>query len=150
MSRDSRSATAWAASSAHLRRRGDDDDGVEALLAARLVQKGNLDDRDGRVDGRHPRVGGRARLRVQELLEPVELLAVMEDDLADACAVADRLFAPTLANRRAHVSVLREEVVHERVGRQRGSPVARERRKCLALPCRDTAGDRDRERPPSH
>ena len=87
---------------------------------------------------------------MQQLLEPLELVAVGEDDLADARAVADRLVAPALANRRAHVRVVREEVVHELVGRQRRGAVARERRERLALARRDAAGDRDRERPPAH
>src|SRR5438270_12181773 len=87
---------------------------------------------------------------MEQLLEPIELTAVTEDDLADAHPVADGVVTPAFRDGRPDLGVVGEQVVHDRVGRQRRRAVPRERCERLALPRRDASGDRDRERPPSH
>ncbi len=80
------------ACSSHLRRGGDDDDGVEAVFAAGLVQERDLDDADlgwvgsardpvapPRLRGHHP--------GVEQPLQPGELLGSAEDDACHGRAV---------------------------------------------------------------
>ena len=91
-------------------------------------------------------------LRVQQLLEEVELGAVGEDHLGDPAAVDRAVVSehplPELAHDRlAHLRIRAQEVMDDLVARDGRRTRLLERVQRLALAGADPAGDRDRDRP---
>src|SRR5204863_10192832 len=107
-------------------------------------------ERQRRSACREPGVGGRPMPRMEEPLEPHQLGADREDDLAYATAVTDRIGAPAVADRLADLRIAGEQIMDDRVGGQRRGAVSRERSQRLALARRDASGDRDRRRSPHY
>src|SRR5439155_23843589 len=89
-----------------LLRRRDDDDGVEQLLCARLVQQRDLDDRDVSVDALQPGPELTPHVRMEQAFEPSELVGVLEYDLRDSTPIGR---AEALLERGAHVRVRRDQ-----------------------------------------
>ncbi len=89
---------------------------------------------------------------MQELLEPVQSLPVCEDRLGDARPVgtavgSEDALSELRDDRVAHVVVARQEVVDDRVARDRGGAMRPKRVERSGLAGADSAGDRDRDRP---
>src|SRR5207245_8775314 len=91
--------------------------------------------------------------RVEELLEPDELVAVFENDLADRravdLAVGHDLGSEPLHERSADRLVLPQQAVDDVVARDRRRAVAGEGLQGLGLAGADAAGDPDGQRPPA-
>jgi len=98
---------------ANLLRSGDHDDRVEQRVRPGLVQKRDLDDGNARVDAVEPGCVALAHPRVEQLLEPLELGRIAEDDLSDPRTVRS---AEALAESVPHVVVLGVEVVDDLIG----------------------------------
>jgi hypothetical protein len=83
---------------------------------------------------------------VKERLEPGELLGRVEDDRADATAIdgaiRHHLPAPALQQARRDFGIV-EELVHDRVARQRGGAQAGEGGEHLRLSSRDSPRESD-------
>src|SRR5262249_15969977 len=136
-----------------LERRRDQHDLVEPLLAAHLVQQGHLGHGDLRRVRQPPQLLAPVEVllgdpRVEQALQPFELLAVAEDAFGDRAAVdlADVVEDPPaepLDQLPAHVLVLAQEPVNDLVARHGGGAVAPERVEGLALPRSDAARDGD-------
>src|SRR5205085_7122710 len=141
---------------AELRRRRHDDDDVEAILGADLVQERNL----GRAHRRWSRKLGQLLAplevlpcdsRMQERLEPGELLRVAEDDLCDGGAVdlarlVEDALPEALEQGAAHLVVLADQAVDDLVARDDGRSVTCKGSERLALPRADAARDGDGNR----
>src|SRR5439155_20596036 len=135
---------------------GDRDDGVEALVAADLVQQWHL----GRRYRRRIRQGGqglspgevlRHDTRVQKGLQPRECLTVVEDDprdrgTIDVAGVVEDAGAEALQQRPAHIVVLAQQSVDDVVARDRRGTMPRERAQRFCFPGPDASRDRDRDR----
>ena len=126
---------------------GDDGHGgVEGVLHRGLEEQRDLDDRDRHlgVEALAPFEHVRADPRMGDALEPGELVAVVEDDLAHLLAIdlpaGSDLLAPAVHQRRAHLVVL-EQVVGDLVGRQGGRAVPLERGQRLGLTRPDAPGE---------
>src|SRR5438128_1410176 len=89
---------------------------------------------------------------MEELLEPLELLAVGEDDLGDRRAVdlaglVEDPLAEAVEEGTPHLVVVAQQPVDDLVARDHGGAVAREGGEGLAFPRSDAARDGDGERP---
>jgi hypothetical protein len=84
---------------------------------------------------------------MEQLLEPVELLRVVEDDARDRGSVGpvvpDHLGTEVLDELAPDVRVPPQQAMDDLVARDRGRAVSCERTQRLALPGADAAGDRD-------
>jgi hypothetical protein len=86
--------------------------------------------------------------RMEQLLQPVELEGILEDDARHRCPVdplgADDIRSETLGDLAQHVGVLSQQPVNDVVARPRGRTVTRERFERGALAGADPARDGDR------
>ena len=140
---------------AHSRRGGDHDDRVETLIAAGLVEQRNLDRRDRRRVGALGEVAAPCslfshHLRMEQLLEPVELGRVVEDDARDRRPIrptlADHLLAEALRDLAQNLRIAAEQAVDDLVARSGGGAVTGERLERGALAGADSTRDRDCDR----
>ena len=126
--------------------RDDDEGGVEERLHPSLEQERHLDDRElGRsVELLAPRHHPFADQGVQDGLQPAQLVGPLEDDLPHLCPVDSSagtdLCAPAL-NQAVERRGLVEDLVRDRVGRERGGAKPPERGERLGL----ARGNRPRE-----
>src|SRR5207249_3710593 len=132
---------------AYSARRSDRDDCVEAALGAGLVEKRHLVHGErGRIrlpaELFEPGVRPRHHERMEETLQPEQLVGITEDALADRAPVGR---SEPLEEGRTDLVVL-VELVDDLVARDRGGAVPREGGQRFALPRSDAARDRYGER----
>ncbi len=87
-----------------------DDDRVEQRVRPGLVEKRNLDDGDGRIDACEPGCVRGADARMEQLLEPRQLVGVREDDVGDERAIEG---AEALLESGSHIGILCVELVDD-------------------------------------